>query len=103
MMKGSVKQVARDTAASNHHSAQANFHQFPPHAGTQTKTIMLMIVANPIGNVPIKRLCAGCRIIAIHIFGYRVYRRTVIVRKMTKSKTFNPKMMYEMYWSHVPL
>ena len=92
-MKGKHKHVATASTASIHQKAQATLHQSPPHAGTQTKQIILMIVANPIGKQPRKRLCAGCRIMAPQIFGYSVYRSRLINENMTNNSTFRANMM----------
>jgi hypothetical protein len=49
---GSVQAMITETTASKIHIAQAKFRAHSPHAGTQTKTNMLMIVAKPMGKVP---------------------------------------------------
>lgn len=49
---------ASEITASIHQSVHAKVAAHCPHAGTHTKQIMLMIVARPIGNVPIDLLSA---------------------------------------------
>ena len=51
---GRNTQIDRATTVSTHHIAHANCTAQGPQAGTQTKTNMLIIVANPMGTVPRK-------------------------------------------------
>jgi hypothetical protein len=48
-------------------------------------------LANPIGNVPKKRDCAGCPIMAPQISGYRVYRAMDMKVNTEKRKMFKTK------------
>lgn len=52
MINGNHMHEATEITTSIHHNVQANVAAHWPHAGTHTKTIMLIIVARPIGNVP---------------------------------------------------
>lgn len=74
-----------------------------PQAGTQTKTIILIIVASPMGNVPRNSDCAGWRIITTHISGYIAYRRIEMRRKEQKRKTFKANTTTEIQYSQMPL
>lgn len=57
---GNVNATKTETTASKIHNPHANrLVQSPPQAGTQTKTNILIIVANPIGNVPRNIDCTG--------------------------------------------
>jgi hypothetical protein len=60
---------------------------------------MLIIVARPIGKVPIKRLCAGCRIIANHISGYTVYRTIEMKVNRMNNTTFRENITTEIQYS----
>ena len=77
------------------HQQLTNCTNLSPQAGTQTKTIILTIVANAIGNVPKNRLCAGCLIITHQISGYSVYRMTEMIKNETKRPMFRQNTMME--------
>lgn len=51
--KGRDMQIVRAIVASSHQSVHASVIALWPHMGTQTKTIMLIIVASPMGKVPV--------------------------------------------------
>lgn len=70
--KGRERAVMTEKIASKIHKPQAKLRVQSPQAGTQTKQNMLMIVANPIGNVPMNMDWTGCLIMAKKISGYRV-------------------------------
>lgn len=55
------QQTITAIAASIHQSTHASSWALAPHAGTQTSTIILIIVARPIGKQAKKRDCWGCR------------------------------------------
>lgn len=68
MRNGRTRQVATATAASIHHIAQMKVIDPWPQCA-HSNTHMLMSVAKPIGNVPVKRLWVGCRNMRPHSFG----------------------------------
>ena len=74
-----------------------------PQAGTQTNTIILMMVARPIGKVPMKSDWAGCLIMAHHISGKTVYRTMEITVKVTNSAIFRQNTTTEIQYSQSPL
>lgn len=49
---GIYRLVDSEMTTSIHHSVHASVAAQGPHAGTQTKQVILTIVARPIGNVP---------------------------------------------------
>lgn len=63
----------------------------PPQAGTQIATNMLMIVANPIGNVPRNSDWTGCLSIKVQVAGYNVYLRIEIINIIAKRQMFPMK------------
>jgi hypothetical protein len=52
MVNGRPTHIDRATTESINHIAHASVTAQGPHIGTQTKTNILIIVANPMGNVP---------------------------------------------------
>lgn len=52
--KGRNMQTMMAIAASIHQSAHVSVKTQSPQAGTQMKAVMLMIVASPMGNVPVE-------------------------------------------------
>ena len=88
---GSQRQQATLTITSSHHIPQATYGVEPPHAGTQIATNMLTMVANPIGNVPRKSDCTGCRSISVHVAGYKVYLKSDMIKMVEKITIFITK------------
>lgn len=78
--------------ASIHQRVQARVVAQEPQAGTQTKTIILIIVARPIGNVPTNRDWTGCRIMYMKRPLYMSYRKTDIARKVMKRNMLRQKI-----------
>ena len=87
MINGNTKHVSTENTASVIHNPQAKSLAQTPHAGTQTKQNMLMIVARPMGKVPRNIDCAGWVTITGNMSGYIRYRRAVISRKTINNST----------------
>lgn len=51
-MNGKNNDMVTATAASKVHKPHAKYRVHSPQTGTQARTIMLMIVARPMGKVP---------------------------------------------------
>ena len=87
------QQMITARAASTHHKAHAIVAAQRPHAGTQTRTIILTMVARPIGKQPKNKECVGWLIIAGHSSGHKVYRKMDINKALTNIKTLSPNTM----------
>lgn len=70
---------------------QATYGVEPPHAGTQIAANMLIMVAKPMGMVPRKSDCTGCRNINVHVAGNKVYRNSDMTSITEKMPTFRTK------------
>lgn len=66
-----------------------------PHAGTHTSTIMLIIVAMPMGKVARNKLWCGCRSTAGNSLGYIVYLRAEINVKSRNKTILRTKKISE--------
>ena len=90
-------------ATSIHHKAHAIVAAQVPHAGTQTRTIKLTMVASPMGKQPRNNECVGCVIIAGQSSGHKVYRRMEMNKALMNIKTLRPKIIQQGYCVHVLL
>jgi hypothetical protein len=102
-INGRERAVMTDTTASKIHRPHAKYRAHSPHAGTQTRQNILIIVASPMGNVPMNMDCTGCLIIARKISGYKVYRRIEMILPVINRSTFSPKITTEIQYSQIPL
>ena len=94
-MKDNERVTEAAATTSTIHKAQATDTAQFPHWGTQTETHISISVAKPIGIVARKRELVGSWIITGQISGYKVYRRTDVIKARMNMAALRTKKTIE--------